>query len=210
MPNKIGRFAVHQMLTIISSGRPQFIKFNFQELANFLDQRNLPKVIWVSEDATRISSKIEYNSNTNKVMGFSLPLENGVPNNNAFLATSAKAIANYFETSSRADYAYTIMAQPLSPISPSFCLTVFATDNKFKAQDVTARWKHIAQEAEKFGIQILGYSSDGDPRLMKSMKMEAHFVNEPEMYDWYHIDINSNPFCFIQDPIHITKLKSRF
>lgn len=33
-------------------------QFNFEGLKNFLDQRNLPKTVWLSEDATRINSKV--------------------------------------------------------------------------------------------------------------------------------------------------------
>ncbi|XP_044758739.1 uncharacterized protein LOC123316627 [Coccinella septempunctata] len=185
--------------------------FNFTGLKQFLEQRDLPKIVWISEDATRITDKIQYNSKTNKVMGFSLPLVNGIPNSNAYVATSAASIKSYFENGSRAQYAYAIMAQPLSAQVPAFCLSVFATNNTFKSQDVVKRWEMLRSEADKFGIRILGFSSDGDPKLLKAMKMQAHFVESPSLFNCFYMDVDANDFCLMQDAVHIiTKLKTRF
>lgn len=40
--------------------------FRFEELRVFLIKRNLPPKIWISEDATRITGKIEYDAKSNK------------------------------------------------------------------------------------------------------------------------------------------------
>lgn len=61
-----------------------------------LKERNASKVIWIAEDATRITGKIEYDSRLNKVLGFVLPLKNGLPDQNKYVATSTKAIQIFF------------------------------------------------------------------------------------------------------------------
>lgn len=149
--------------------------FNFKGLNNFLEQRNLPKFLWISEDGTRITGKVEYDPITNKILGFVLPLEDGVPNNNAYIATSAETIKSYFQTGERANYAYCIMAQPLDLNSSAYCLAVFGTNNKFNSFDVSMRWTKLTAESSTYGIKIIGYSSDGDTRLLKAMKIESNF-----------------------------------
>lgn len=62
------------------------------------------------------------------------------------------------------------MAQPLEENTQPFCLTIFSTDNKFKTSHVLSRWKYITENLEAVGITVLGFSSDGDSRLLSSMK----------------------------------------
>lgn len=71
--------------------------FDYDGVEEFLQKRNLPKTVWISEDATRVTGRIEYDSKTNKLVGFTMPLRDGIPNTNAFLATSAKTMCSYFE-----------------------------------------------------------------------------------------------------------------
>jgi hypothetical protein len=54
--------------------------------------------VWISQDATTITGKIEYNSKNNTVVGFEIPQENGLPKTNFFEATSAQKIQDFFET----------------------------------------------------------------------------------------------------------------
>jgi len=71
-------------------------KIDFNGLVQHLKERNASKVIWIAEDATRITGKIEYDSRSNKVFGFVLPLKNGLPDQKKYVATSAEAIQNFF------------------------------------------------------------------------------------------------------------------
>lgn len=96
--------------------------FRINELLEYLKERNLPLAVYLSEDATRVEGRIQYHPASNQAVGFTLPLDdNGVPEAGAFPATSAKTIAAYFENHSTSNYAYCIMAQPLSDNHPSFC-----------------------------------------------------------------------------------------
>lgn len=48
---------------------------------------------------------------------------------------------------------------------------MFGTDNRFHIDDVLKRWEHIKFQAEASGITALGFSSDGDIRLLKAMRL---------------------------------------
>lgn len=185
---------------------------NFRELNTYFNKKTIPKYIWVSEDATRITGKIEYDTSSNKLMGFVLPLKNGLPETNKYVAKSAKDIESFFQNGIRSNYAYTIMAQPLDVNSPSFCLSVFGTDNKFFYKDVLLRWKKLQELADEYGIKILGFSADGDTRLLKAMKLSAGLPTSVQLDSrpWYNLDCNENSICYLQDQIHVlTKLRTR-
>ncbi|KYN23201.1 hypothetical protein ALC57_04378 [Trachymyrmex cornetzi] len=103
------------------------------------------------------------------------------------------------------------MAQPLQNNTPSFCLSIFGTDNRFTASDVLKRWIKMQSMAKEFGITILGHSSDGDTRLMKAMKTTYKLPASVEnKWPWFHcMKPNSNALV-CQDTIHIgTKLRTR-
>lgn len=146
----------------------KFKEYRFNQLKNFLEKNKLPLCVWISEDATRITGKIEYDSISNKVVGFVMPFDNGLAKSDAFVGTSAYEIGKYFQTNIKADYAYIIMAKPLEDSAPSFCLCVYGTDNRFNYSDVITRWDVMDKLAKDVGITILGYSSDGRYTFIKS------------------------------------------
>lgn len=63
------------------------------------------------------------------------------------------------------------MVQPLSFAAEPFCLQLFGTDNQFDFKDVISRQRFTRTELKKNGIDVLGMSSDGDPKLLKAMKI---------------------------------------
>lgn len=67
------------------------------------------------------------------------------------------------------------MAQPLSEKAPIFCVALFGSNNRFEAIDVANRWKWMSEEARKHNISLLGFSSDGDTRLLKCMQNYVFF-----------------------------------
>ena len=182
--------------------------FRFSELKQFLVQRNLPLKVFVSSDGTTLNGRIQYDSKNNQIVGFALPLDkNGVPIPFSFPATSAAKISEYFDTCQVSSDAYCIMAQPLGINAPSFCLALFGTNNKFSANDVSKRWDWMLNEARKQGISIIGFSSDGDPRLLKPMVFRT--LSGKSNWTWFNAGFK--PDCvFFQDTIHlVVKLKSR-
>ena len=122
-------------------------EFMFDQLSTYLDVHNAPKIISMSEVATRIISRIEYDSNRNKIVGFVLPPDNNsLPRKDSFIATSFEVIEKRFTSSAKASNAYLYMAQPMTNDVPPFCFALLGTDNHFDAKVVLQRWKYIVKE----------------------------------------------------------------
>lgn len=160
------------------------------ELKEFLTKRKVPLKVWISEDATRMIPKINYDSNTNQLVGFNLPLnKKGMPITNTYMARNANEIESHFlnDNNSVSSMAYTIMASPLSEKQPPFCLTLFGTDNKFNFKDVLNRWFYIKDKLKENGISNYGNSSDGDSKCLKAMKIASRIGQKSEDFDckWY-------------------------
>ena len=204
--------------------------FRFDELREHLDQYGAPRIVSLSEDATRVVGKIEYDSETDRCVGFVLPLnENSLPIVDSFIAVSFSAIENMFQQQSIAKYAFIYMAQPLCNNVPPVCLACLGTNNKFSAENVMPRWKFISEECAKRNISVLSFGGDGDSRLMKCMKVATSLMLPvskplsknipsnsllsipiiPQSWEgWFHI--KPKEIVFVQDTVHLAvKLKSR-
>ncbi|KAK3907741.1 hypothetical protein KUF71_018377 [Frankliniella fusca] len=193
--------------------------FRFQELVDFLMKNNLPLKVAISEDGTRVQEKFCYDSTTNQIIGPVLALnDDGIPIPSSHPATSAAMIASHLRNGRVASNGYAIMAQPLQKGAPSFCLTLFGTDNKFSAVHISKRWNFIHKELGKLGVEVINFASDGDPKLLKAM--HAHlfgqsgdqsdeFYFEEKWKDWFFASSSRN-FNVMQDPIHtINKFRAR-
>lgn len=140
----------------------------FDELQEYLDQNNLPTVVFISEDGTRIISRVVYDSKTNRIVGLVGELDrNGLPDTSPFMALNEETVKNMFAKYPQAKIAYVIMAQPLRDGASAFCLGLFGTDNKFDSSAVLRRWNYIEAGLERAGIIVLGFSSDGGKYLTK-------------------------------------------
>ena len=153
-------------------------EFAFDQLSVHLESYNAPRIVSISEDATRVITRIEYDSNSNKLVGFVLPLDTEyLPIGGSFLATSFDGVEQMFSSASKASSAYIYVAQPLSPSTPPFCLCLIGTDNRFDANSVTHRWKYMIKECKKRNIEVVSFSTDGDSRLLTSMRVESKLYN---------------------------------
>lgn len=143
-----------------------------KELLQFLNERNLEKVVVISEDATRIVGQVQYNGKTNEITGFVLPInrKNGMPKPFSFPARNVDEIMQYFDhDQSISPLVNVVMAQPVGN-SPPFCLLLYGTDNKYTNDDVCKRWTYIKHELRKLGIYAIAFSSDSDPRYNTAMR----------------------------------------
>ena len=61
-------------------------------LAAHIAKYKTTNIVTIGEDATRIIYRVEYDSKTNRCVGFVLPLKNGLPEIDSFLATSFVAV----------------------------------------------------------------------------------------------------------------------
>ena len=198
-------------------------EFCFDGLVDHIRKHNTVSLVTIGEDATRIICRVEYDVRTNRCVGFVLPLKNGLPEIDTFLATSFEAVEKMFTNQTVAKYAYVYMAQPLDQKVPPFCLACFGTDNRFSANHVLSRWQHIAVECSKINIQVVSFGGDGDARVMKAMRISTGLFSKEmklqpplqsiaiptEWSEWFWTQRPCN-VAYVQDTVHIAvKLKCR-
>jgi len=160
---------------------------------------------------------------TNELIGLVLPLGvNGLPTTHVCEATFAENIDKFVSEGTRAKIVYVFMAKPLQEGASPFCLGFFGTGNKFSSHDVKKRWTLIEEEAGKYGVTVLGFSSDGDPKLLRAMCEKTFHSPLVDGSAWSPIlvcpsicpeDITtsgSSETTCIQDPTHTaTKQRNR-
>lgn len=201
----------------IQENRPFVVegKLRLEDLHQYLIERNLPLRVSLSEDATRIQATVCYDSNTNQLVGFGLPLdENSIPMPFSFMARHTQEIKRHIQNTENviSSNVYIQMAQPISRIQPPFCLLLFLTDNTFKSENVMSRWNYTKEQLQEFGIIVDNFASDGDARYIKVMKMKSEIgVSDLSFFncEWYSCG-SSIDTTYTQDIVHIgTKCRNR-
>ena len=202
--------------------------FRFDELLNHLIAFKCPKIVSIGEDATRVIKKVQYDVESDKLVGFVLPCcDNGLPQSDAFIATDFESMQEFFSVSSVAKYAFVYMVKPLTDKVPAFCLSCIGTDNRFSAELVLKRWNYINSELKSRGIHLLSIGADGDSRELKAMQVStqllssspgslsrmslaANTIEIPSTWSSWFLLKRPTSIAFIQDPVHVAvKLKSR-
>lgn len=154
---------------IVSSDHPPICEgeFRFDQLVDHLKSYKAPMVVSIGEDATRLISRVEYDSVTNCLVGFVLPVDDhGIPKCDRFVASSFETIEEAFDVGTKSKFAFLYyMAQPVRENIPAFCLSCQGTDNKFTADLVLKRWKTIYTQCKLRGITVLSFGADGDPQI---------------------------------------------
>ena len=132
--------------------------FQFKGLEEHLNLYKAKKIS-ISEDATRLIGRVDYDKETDKLVGFVLPSnDEGVPLSNSFIAVSFDFVKEAFSTAEIGKYVLVYMAQPLQENVPAYCLMCTATDNRYNAELITKCWKYIYNECLKLGIQVISYA----------------------------------------------------
>ena len=151
---------------------------NVQGLLDYLNLNNLPKIVSLSEDATAIVGKREYNSTSNSIYGFNLPLQpNGLPNWKDSVIDNTLDVVRMFSTYKRATVIIVIMAQPLGDGIPPMRICCFGSNNTFTAVDVKKRLATIVSLLKEQGISVLTYSADGDSRVIINKKIPCLYFS---------------------------------
>lgn len=178
------------------------------ELSQYLDQRNLPRQIALSEDATRVVSRIQYDSRLNEIIGFVLPqsVETGMPVPHYFSARSASEICKHFNgKNDPAHFANVIMAQPLAKCPP-FCLLLFGTNGQYSAEDIANRWDHITAALADANIEVITVSTDSDQKQNSAMRKCSGLGVQSSVFDklggadWFGMNVKAPPFYFLDIP----------
>lgn len=182
-------------------------------LKKFLDLTNSPYVVWLSEDATRIVSKLQIDPVTGSMIGVLLDKDQqtGMPIIMHRTLESINQLKHELNNTTMTINANVLMARPLKNGSPTFCLMVTGCDNKFVATAVTNRREFIISKLQSAGIVVPGSSSDGDSRFLRSQRENCGLYKDASLLDvppdwthWFNSKFN-NPrdhYC-IQDTTHI-------
>lgn len=119
-------------------------------LADYLDNLNATKIVWISEDATAITRKVTYDPKTNQLIGIVLPLHKttGSPIPFTFMATDSETIKKHL-MEDKSNVVYLVMAQPLDERLPPFVVQMFGSANKFDTSDIVKRWNIIETELKR-------------------------------------------------------------
>lgn len=180
------------------------------ELHVYLTDRKLPLAISLSEDATRIVDRIQYDSITNQLIGFAVPInkENGMPVPFAFPARNADEIISHFsQQNSSSQHLNVMMAQPLVESEPPFCLMIYGSDNTHTSSEVIKRWNYINARLNEKNIETISMSTDSDPRYNAAMR----YCSQLNTFSNNRRGTNDTFPFFVQDEVHIgTKLRNFF
>ncbi|XP_055705946.1 uncharacterized protein LOC129803424 [Phlebotomus papatasi] len=185
-------------------------KLRIEEFEDFLYKHKAPRLVWLSEDATRLTGKIEYCQTTNTIVGFVIPLSSstGLPHQLYFPATSLSAILNAFRKGIPAKQVNIIMAKPLSNSVPAFCLVLYGANSVISHTNAKIRWEHVVRELRQNNIDVVGISTDGDSRYLKAMRLQTEIRSNLAYYAIHKM--TAKDLHYIQDPVHIlTKLRTR-
>lgn len=133
-----------------------------EQLSEYLEKLNVPKKVWISEDATGIVARISYDNSTNQLIGLLLPTneKTGMQMPFTFIPQTAQDINDQIKNNPMSTLVYIILAQPMCRKVPPFILAVFGTDNRFKTLDVLLRWRHMQDQLKRYvrlwkGIELL-------------------------------------------------------
>lgn len=109
-------------------------------LKKYLVDNELPLVVCLCDDATKITPAIEYDYNTDSLRGLAAPLgENGLPLSGLLKASTPYKIVENIKEYPTGNYVYVQMALPLAIGAAPYVLYHVCSDNKFKAMDVLNR-----------------------------------------------------------------------
>lgn len=194
-----------------------------EELIEFLKQRNLEPVVALSEDATRIVGRIQYDVKINQIVGFALPISesNGCPIPFSYPARNTNEIIDHFSFGNiPSSFVNVIMAKPITTRkNPSFCLLLYGSNNDYTSFDVCKRWKYVISKLESSGITVISVSSDSDPRYNSAMRKLSHLGKPSTLFSeiaWFSCgeltDSSIKGFpVYIQDTTHVgTKMRNLF
>lgn len=120
-----------------------------KQLVKYLEDSNLPKTVFLSEDASGIVQRVVQESHTQQLVGLVLPYQsNGMPQLFAYKVSSADDLER-FMNNSKSNLVYIVVAQPLKTNCQPFILQMFGSDNKFTTDHVLKRWNYTVTELKK-------------------------------------------------------------
>lgn len=194
-----------------------------EELLEFLKQRNIEPIVALSENATQIVGRIQYDIKINQIVGFAMPTSesNGVPIPFSYPARNTNEIIDHFSSGNiPSSFVNVIMAKPITTQkTPSFCLLLYGSNNDYTSFNVCKRWEYVVSKLKSLGITVISVSSDSDPRYNSAMRKLSDLGRESNTFSnksWFSCGDSADSSIkgfpvYIQDSTHIgTKMRNLF
>lgn len=145
------------LVRCLNENKQRFVEgeMRCKQLAEYLAKLGAVKRIWISEDATAITSTVKYDPNTNQLVGLVLPInaKNGCPIMMSYEAKDEATIREHLNLP-RTNSVYVVMAQSLDETIPPFVPQLYGTNGKFKGSDVVKRWATTKDELKLYVLII--------------------------------------------------------
>ena len=228
------RFLLPTIVTIQNnwSNEPYLeAKFRFDQSQHYLNSMNC-KFIFLSEDCSAIIPRVEYDANSDMFNGFVTQFFDGVPSQNGFHCSTFEELKYLFENTPIASLVNIHCIQPIPSssftVTPSpIVLSAYGTDNKLTAIDILKRWIMIFKEFYSRNIRVLGFSTDGDPKYLRAMRLASKFFVEhqtlhmhcdtltftveiPTRWSFWFLLNSTQIFILMQDGIQLcSKIRNR-
>lgn len=115
----------------LQADRMETSKLYTEELLFFLKKYDCPLEVVVSEDATRLSNRIEYDPSTNELYGLLANIDpvSGMPIPNFFKASKPSKVLEYMQDYKAAPYIQAIVAKPFKLGNNFIFFNVFINSN---------------------------------------------------------------------------------
>ncbi|CAF1179965.1 unnamed protein product [Rotaria sordida] len=150
----------------------RIIEFQFQfQLLKEYSRSNNCNYVFSSEDCISSICRIDYDSQLNSFIGFSSPLIDEMPQPNFFQTENFNNLKMWFSNFNRSKFINIRMVQSIVPSASPLIFSVYGSDNKFIATDILRRWLYIYNQGFIQGIRVICFSSDGDPRYLRTMRL---------------------------------------
>lgn len=131
--------------------------FRFNEIKERIIQRGENLFVHISEDDTKLSERLRYDSKTDQVLGLQLPLnDDGVPQVGVFKFTTLTEIQRLVNKHPMSTYAKVMNVRTLGEKSSNYTLVVFGTNGSDTANNVHARWEFVRRSFEAIDITVVG------------------------------------------------------
>lgn len=196
IPGFLPSLTVIQCLLDSKSNRIKEADFRYDLMSDYL-QSQKTKFVFAAEDCTAVVPRIVYDCQTSTFIGFTPPLEYGLPQIDSFSTDSFSELENWFDTLTRSHFLNLQMVQPINqrpiPSSP-FVLSAYGTDNRFKTDDILMKWMNMVNRCREEGVKVVGFATDCDSRYLRSMRLlMGFFADLPNQQihlrdDAFHVD----------------------
>ncbi|CAF4293122.1 unnamed protein product [Rotaria magnacalcarata] len=150
-------------------------EFRFESLKTYLDSID-SSYVSVSEDYTSVISSISYDSVNDCFIGFSSRLSNDLPSTNQFRTNSYSELEQWFEDFDKCKLINAHLVEPLLTKTSSLVhsrpsiVSAYGTNNKVNSIEIFRKWIHMYNACKSKKINVVGFSSDCDPRYLKAMR----------------------------------------